>query len=80
MLWLFKSAGAENSRNKSFQFWRQDNRPEELDTNEKMERVLDYIHMNPVKANIVDKPEHYVYSSARDYCGVQGLLNIEFLD
>jgi len=59
-MFFFKSAGAENSRNKSFQFWRQDKRPEELDTNEKMERVLDYIHMNPVKANIVDKSKRYV--------------------
>jgi len=27
--------------------------------------------MNPVKANIVDKPEHYVYSSAREFQSLQ---------
>jgi hypothetical protein len=26
-----------------------------------------YIHMNPVVAGLVEKPEHYLYSSAKDY-------------
>ena len=28
---------------------------------------LDYIHNNPVKAGIVDSPEKYLFSSARNY-------------
>ena len=28
---------------------------------------LNYIHNNPVKAGIVDHPEDYIYSSARNY-------------
>lgn len=32
---------------------------------------LNYIHNNPVKANIVDKAEDYVYSSYRDYVGLR---------
>ncbi|MEX1138542.1 MAG: hypothetical protein WEB33_10185 [Bacteroidota bacterium] len=28
---------------------------------------LDYIHSNPVKAGLVDLPENYIYSSARNY-------------
>ena len=30
-------------------------------------KVVDYIHMNPVKAGLVDKPEKWKYSSARLY-------------
>jgi putative transposase len=32
--------------------------------------------MNPVVAEIVDEPEYYKYSSARDYAGERGLLNV----
>ncbi len=32
---------------------------------------FNYIHNNPVKANIVDKAEDYVYSSYRDYIGLR---------
>lgn len=35
--------------------------------------------MNPVLAGIVDKAEEYVYSSSRDYTGIKGLIDVEFL-
>ena len=28
-----------------------------------------YIHENPVKAGIIEHPEDYIYSSARNYSG-----------
>jgi hypothetical protein len=40
---------------------------------------LHYIHKNPVKAGIVEKPEDYVFSSARDYLGRKGLFPIKFI-
>jgi len=43
-------------------------------------KKLDYIHNNPVVAEIVERPEEYLYSSARDYIGIKGLLNIELID
>lgn len=30
---------------------------------------IDYIHYNPVRAGLVDKPENWYYSSAADYTG-----------
>jgi REP element-mobilizing transposase RayT len=68
--WLFDRAGAYNSNNEHYQFWQQHNHPIELNTEEKLEQRLNYIHENPVKAGIVSYPEHYVYSSARNYAGV----------
>jgi REP element-mobilizing transposase RayT len=79
ILYIFKSAGEYNPNNKTFQLWQQDNRPIEIYSNEVMEQKLDYIHDNPLKAGIVDKAEHYLYSSARDYAGVKGLLEIEMM-
>lgn len=79
MLWLFRTVGANNKRNKEYQFWRQDNYPEELETNNFKDQKLDYIHHNPVQAGIVDEPEHYCWLSARDYAGMTGLVEIEIL-
>jgi hypothetical protein len=42
-----------------------------------MEQKLDYIHFNPVRAGIVEKPEDYIYSSAKDYAGEKGIITIE---
>jgi len=35
------------------------------------------IHWNPVKRGYVDKPEHWRYSSARNYLGESGLIEID---
>jgi REP element-mobilizing transposase RayT len=81
MLEVFLKAGSNNSRNKTYQFWRQDNHPIELITSKFTNQKLDYIHNNPVEAGIVEKAEEYVYSSARDYYVGKnvGLLKIEWL-
>jgi len=80
MLWLFKSAGTKNTNNTKYQFWQQDNHPEELISNRFMDQKLQYIHQNPVEAGWVEEPEHYRYSSARNYAGLDGLLKIDFLE
>ena len=40
---------------------------------------LEYMHNNPVAERIVDEAEDYVYSSARQYAGKVGELEIEFI-
>jgi len=79
MLWIFKQAGSNNSRNYKYQFWQQDNRPIQLETKNFTKIKLNYVHNNPVKAGLVERPEDYLLSSARDYVGGKGLLNIEHL-
>jgi REP element-mobilizing transposase RayT len=79
MLWLFRSAGQANPNNKNFQVWQQDNRPIQLSTVEMVRQRLDYLHNNPVEEGIVFEPENYVYSSAGDYSGRKGMLEIEYL-
>ncbi len=78
---LFKKAGHQNSRNTTYQFWRQDNHPKEVFSRRFTVNKLAYIHNNPVEAGIVEKPEHYLYSSARDYFMTKrvGLLKIDFI-
>ena len=80
MLWIFRKAGEENSRNKEYQFWQQDNHAIQLETVEFTLDKLTYLHNNPVKAGIVDKTEEYLLRSARDYYfGKGGSLPIEHL-
>jgi REP element-mobilizing transposase RayT len=80
MLQIFKTAGEANSRNGGHQLWRQDNQPKECYSKDFTQQKLDYIHNNPVEAGIVERPEDYVYSSARDYYDAgKGLLSIELL-
>jgi putative transposase len=80
MLWLKERAGTKNSNNKDFQFWQQHNKPIELYDNQITQQKLDYIHANPVEAGFVSRPEDYVYSSARNYCGEQGALDVLILE
>ncbi|MDP4264019.1 MAG: transposase [Bacteroidota bacterium] len=81
MLPIFRGKGEANSRNKKYQFWRQDNHPKECYSAAFTAQKINYIHNNPVEAGIVDKPEEYLYSSARDYYYQKkcGLLDIVFL-
>lgn len=80
MLQIFETAGEQNSSNKTYQFWQQDNQPKEIFSQDFANQKLAYIHNNPVTAGIVNKPEDYIYSSARDYYRTRkGLLDIEFI-
>jgi putative transposase len=79
MLSMMIKAGTSDSNNINFQFWRQDNHPVQMRTLEMAHQKLDYIHNNPVEAGFVEKPEEYLYSSARDYYGGKGLIKIERL-
>ena len=42
-----------------------------------MHERINYIHQNPVKRGYVDEAKHWRYSSARDYEGMAGLIEIE---
>jgi len=80
MLDIMTKAGAANSNNVAFQLWQQNNHPIELIDSKMAHQKLEYIHYNPVVAGFVDRPEDYLYSSARDYVGRKGLLDIILLD
>ena len=61
-------------------FWRSDNKPVELWSNAVITQKLNYIHQNPVEEGLVYRAEDYVYSSASDYPGDKGLLEIVVID
>ncbi|MDI6046038.1 REP-associated tyrosine transposase [Flavobacterium yafengii] len=80
MLERFKLAAEKHTRNKNYQFWQYGNHAEEIYSNKFMWSKLDYIHLNPVRAGLVEKASHYIYSSASNYINDSGLLKIEKAD
>lgn len=75
LLDYFKKEASKSSNTTNYQFWRHDNKPIELWSNEVIQQKIDYIHNNPVEEGIVFRPEDYRYSSASDYAGVKGVLD-----
>lgn len=62
---------------RQYQFWQEGVHPELIQSEVMMRQKIEYIHHNPVKRGYVDEPEHWRYSSARDYEGVPGLLEVQ---
>jgi putative transposase len=79
MLKLMQHAASKSSNVKQMQFWQHHNKPIELWSNDVTEQKMNYIHMNPVVAGFVSEAHHWKYSSAIDYSGGKGLLDIDFL-
>jgi putative transposase len=73
LLALFKRVHKTES---TYQVWEEGNHPQLIESEQVMRQKLDYIHQNPVKRCYVDLPEHWRYSSARNYAGQEGLIEI----
>jgi len=80
MLNRFAYAATNDVKTKNYKFWQDGNEAKELHTNEFIDQKLQYIHQNPVAAEIVAEPEHYLYSSALNYAGQPGLLDVILLE
>jgi len=79
MLAIFKNEGTRLKRIKKCKVWQDGNRPMALYSNKFIWQKLDYIHYNAVKAGIVQNPEEYMYSSARNYAELSSVLEIVML-
>ena len=79
MLNLFWFAGKNDRKIKYYRVWQEGNDAQEIHSNSFLDEKINYIHNNPVKAELVANPEDYLYSSARDYAGEKGLVEIEFV-
>ncbi|MBY0424286.1 MAG: transposase [Cytophagales bacterium] len=78
LLDVFSFEARRTGRAEMYKLWRDDNHAIDLTHIDAMEKV-NYIHMNPVRAGWALAPEHYIYSSAVDYAGRIGLVNVEVI-
>lgn len=70
--WLMEQFKTESG----YLFWQKGTHPIELRNQVQIEHMLTFIHQSPVKEGLVFKPEDYKYSSAADYTGGKGILDI----
>lgn len=79
MLYRFEFAGKFKVNVKDYKFWQDGNQATECFSYEFAKQKLNYIHQNPVRASIVDEAENYLFSSARNYAGLKGLVETNFI-
>ena len=60
----------------TYQVWEEGSHPQMIADDTVLKQKLDYMHQNPVKRGYVDLPEHWRYSSARNYAGQEGLIEV----
>jgi putative transposase len=79
MLQRFEEYGKSLKRIEKFHLWQNCSSPLRIDKEEPrlLPDRIEHIHENPVREGIVELPEAYVYSSARDYAGIRGLVNVQ---
>ena len=76
MLKLFNQAGEKDKKIAQYRFWQEGCYSEVISSLEFYKQKLNYIHQNPVRAEFVRYPQDYLYSSAIDYAGGRGLLEV----
>jgi putative transposase len=76
---LFWFAGKNEKKIKYYKVWKDGNDAKEIHTTSFLDEKMNYIHYNPVRLELVANPEDYLFSSARDYSGEKGLVNIELV-
>jgi putative transposase len=78
IIWMMERAGKKNGNNNDWQFWQQHNKPLEIKDQDMFDKTLGYIHLNPVMVGFVTKSEDWKYSSARDFAGLKGFIELNF--
>ncbi|WP_304141071.1 transposase [Mesoflavibacter zeaxanthinifaciens] len=64
------------AKDRKYQFWKRNPLCVDLLNEKIIEQKLNYIHQNPVKAQICNNPEGYRFSSARFYSELEDEFNI----
>ncbi len=79
--WLLNQLAFYKKRYKiesTFQVWQEGFHPEIILNEEMLVQKIEYVHYNPVKRGYVDLPEHWRYSSARNYVlGDHSIIEID---
>lgn len=67
---------SNDTKGVKYKIWKDGYHPVELSSSRFTLQKLNYIHNNPVKGMLVDHSWKYMYSSARNYADIEGLLEI----
>lgn len=64
---VFRKAAQKERGNRNYKVWQDEYHPKIIYSDEVCRQKLEYMHHNPVRKGFVEKPEHWRYSSARNY-------------
>ncbi len=65
-----------HKRDRDYQFWQEGIHPILIQNEAMMRQKLEYMHGNPIRRGYVDEPAAWRYSSARNYSGLAGVLEV----
>jgi putative transposase len=82
MLQRFEHSSQSLKRIEKFQLWQSCSNPTLIEFKQvyKLQERILYVHENPVRDKIVLHPEDYIYSSAADYAGRKGPVNVTVIN
>ncbi|MDQ7063580.1 MAG: transposase [candidate division KSB1 bacterium] len=62
---LFAYYKKRHKKGSEYQVWQEGFHPQLINSEDMLTQKIEYIHYNPVKRGYVEKPEHWLHSSAR---------------
>jgi putative transposase len=81
--WLlnqFKFYKQTQKKKCNYQVWQEGYHPQLISSEEMIRQRIDYVHHNPVRAGLAEKPEDWLYSSARNFAGLPVVLDIDLME
>jgi len=79
LLEIFSKSVDHLKRNQKHKVWQGNNHAILIYSDDFLFQKIDYIHNDPIDDMIVSNPTEYLFSSARNYAGMEGLLDVDVL-
>ena len=67
----------KHKKDRRYQLWQEGIHPIQIDNEKILKQKIEYMHNNPVKEGLVEHPEDWINSSALNYSGKKGILDVE---
>jgi REP element-mobilizing transposase RayT len=80
LLQQFKFYRQRYKTDSDYQVWQEGFHPKQISSEDMLLQKVEYIHHNPVRVGWVGSPEDWVYSSARNFLGLEAILEIDGLE
>ena len=72
----FDEEKMKRRKGRNYQIWQEGTHPQIISSESIMKQKIEYIHNNPVKAGLVDDLDKWKFSSAVNYSGKIGVLDV----
>lgn len=76
LLRQLRATKRRHKKQSEYQVWEEGGKPKQIQNDGMMWQKIEYAHNNPVVRGFVDDPVHWRWSSARNYAGQPGLIEV----